>query len=205
MTRRTRKRPAAPWCGWVSSRAGLARARALKRKARIQVLRPVHCRACRACPAGWGRAGGGGGGPGRPARGTSRAGPAPRPSPLAQGLGVPCGARGMGALHNSHHSLRSFTSNRCNESDHEACCAAAHTAALLGASAGPALGVPHAGLGAATPMRGARWQAVENTEPASRELFPCGASATHHVPQAGRPYTARVPQPRPRPLRWQRP
>ena len=31
-----------------------------------------------------------------------------------------CPARGMGALHNSHHSLRSFTSNRCNESDVEA-------------------------------------------------------------------------------------
>jgi hypothetical protein len=73
----------------------------------------------------------------------------PGSAPLAWGLGVPCGARGMGALHNSHHSLRSFTSNRCNESVHEACFAAAHPAALLGASAGPALGAPHAGLGAA--------------------------------------------------------
>ena len=79
------------------------------------------------------------------------------------------GARGPlrcsrhGPLHNSHHSLRSFTSNKCNESVVEACCAAAHTAALLGTSAGPALGAPHAGLGAAQSIRGVRWQAAEKS------------------------------------------
>ena len=34
--------------------------------------------------------------------------------------GAACGARGLGTLHNSHHSLRSFSSNRCNESVNEA-------------------------------------------------------------------------------------
>jgi hypothetical protein len=35
-------------------------------------------------------------------------------------LRATCGARGLGALHNSHHSLRSFSSNKCNESVIEA-------------------------------------------------------------------------------------
>jgi hypothetical protein len=37
----------------------------------------------------------------------------------ALALRATCGARGLGALHNSHHSLRSFSSNKCNESDVE--------------------------------------------------------------------------------------
>ncbi|RCW69133.1 hypothetical protein DES41_1064 [Pseudorhodoferax soli] len=38
----------------------------------------------------------------------------------ALALRATCGARGLGALHNSHHSLRSFSSDKCNESVHEA-------------------------------------------------------------------------------------
>ena len=38
----------------------------------------------------------------------------------ALALRATCGARGLGALHNSHHSLRSFSSNKCNESVHKA-------------------------------------------------------------------------------------
>ncbi|RCW70444.1 hypothetical protein DES41_105387 [Pseudorhodoferax soli] len=45
-------------------------------------------------------------------------GPGAHVPPLA--LRATCGARGLGALHNSHHSLRSFSSDKCNESVHEA-------------------------------------------------------------------------------------
>ena len=38
----------------------------------------------------------------------------------ALALRASCGARGLGALHNSHRSLRSFSSNKCNGSDLEA-------------------------------------------------------------------------------------
>ena len=44
--------------------------------------------------------------------------PGPHDPPLA--LRATCGARGLGALHNSHRSLRSLSSNKCNESDDKA-------------------------------------------------------------------------------------
>ncbi len=45
-------------------------------------------------------------------------GPGPHVPPLA--LRATCGARGLGALHNSHRSLRSLSSNKCNESVNKA-------------------------------------------------------------------------------------
>jgi hypothetical protein len=45
-------------------------------------------------------------------------GPGAPVPPLA--LRATCGARSLGALHNSHRSLRSLSSNKCNESDVEA-------------------------------------------------------------------------------------
>ena len=44
----------------------------------------------------------------------------PGPHVPALALRATCGARGLGALHNSHHSLRSFSSDKCNESVHKA-------------------------------------------------------------------------------------
>ncbi len=55
----------------------------------------------------------------RPRESNQREGGPGAPVP-ALALRATCGARGLGALHNSHHSLRSFSSNKCNESDVEA-------------------------------------------------------------------------------------
>ena len=65
----------------------------------------------------------------------------PRP-----GARAACGARPAGALHNSHRSLRERGSNRCNESVNKACCAAARSPALLGASTGWPRRPPQSGL-----------------------------------------------------------
>jgi hypothetical protein len=55
-----------------------------------------------------------------PRKGSKRRRPrSPRPQPPSAS-GATCGARGRGASHNSHHSLRSFTSNRCDESVNDA-------------------------------------------------------------------------------------
>ena len=79
-----------------------------------------------------------------PRKGSKRRRPRfPRPL-LPAASGAACGARVMGALHNSHRSLRSLTSDRCNESVHEArdARAPAHAAALLGAGTGAGSGNP---------------------------------------------------------------
>ena len=70
-------------------------------------------------------------------------GPGAPVPPLA--LRATCGARGLGALHNSHHSLRSFSSNKCNESVHKARGSPrrpGHCAPRRG-HRGPGSGVPH--------------------------------------------------------------